>query len=55
MDSECHSMVIEYLIHNCYKNTAKALLTETSKLENCTSIPQTTEKTKKGEIQRNKS
>lgn len=48
MDSECHSMVIEYLIHNCFKNTAKALLTETSKLENCTSIPQTTEKTKKG-------
>ncbi|CAO3623006.1 unnamed protein product [Mucor hiemalis] len=41
-------MVIEYLIHNCFKNTAKALLTETSKLENCTSILQTTEKQKKG-------
>lgn len=37
MDSECHSMVIEYLIHNCFKNTAKALLNETSRLENCSS------------------
>ncbi|KAL7309045.1 hypothetical protein PS15m_011172 [Mucor circinelloides] len=35
MDSECHSMVIEYLMHNCFKNTAKALLKETNKLEQC--------------------
>lgn len=35
MDSECHSMVIEYLMHNCFKNTAKALIKETNKLEQC--------------------
>ena len=35
MDSECHSMVMEYLMHNCFKNTAKALLKETNKLEQC--------------------
>ncbi|KAI8993422.1 CTLH/CRA C-terminal to lish motif domain-containing protein [Pilobolus umbonatus] len=35
MNSDCHSLVIEYLIHGCFKNTAKALLKETSKLENC--------------------
>lgn len=35
MDSECHSMVMEYLMHNCFKDTAKALLKETNKLEQC--------------------
>jgi hypothetical protein len=35
MDSECHSIVIEYLMHNCFKNTAKALMKETNKLEQC--------------------
>jgi hypothetical protein len=40
MDSECHSMVIEYLIHNCFKNTAKALISESSRLENYTSLQQ---------------
>ncbi|KAG2207499.1 hypothetical protein INT47_004247 [Mucor saturninus] len=34
MDSECRSIVIEYLMHNCFKKTAKALLTETTRLEN---------------------
>ncbi|GAA5805971.1 hypothetical protein HPULCUR_011498 [Helicostylum pulchrum] len=46
MDSECHSMVIEYLIHNCFKNTAKALINETSRLEDCNSI-------QKGNIKKN--
>ncbi|GAA5815734.1 hypothetical protein MFLAVUS_009248 [Mucor flavus] len=46
MDSECRSMVIEYLIHNCFKNTAKALINETSRLENCNSI-------QKGNIKKN--
>ncbi|KAI8069864.1 CTLH/CRA C-terminal to lish motif domain-containing protein [Gilbertella persicaria] len=35
MDKECHSIVIEYLVHNCFKNTAKALLRERQKLQLC--------------------
>ncbi|KAI8890146.1 hypothetical protein K501DRAFT_319858 [Backusella circina FSU 941] len=37
MEIDCHSIVIEYLIHNCYKNTAKAFLRDSNKLESCTS------------------
>ena len=40
MDSECHAMVIEYLMHNCFKNTAKAFIDENTKLENCASVIQ---------------
>lgn len=32
MNAEHHSMIMEYLVHNCYKNTAKALINETTKL-----------------------
>lgn len=48
MNSECHSMIMEYLVHHCYKNTAKALLNETTKLNNvsCGS----TKKSKKGNL-----
>ncbi|KAI8345354.1 CTLH/CRA C-terminal to lish motif domain-containing protein [Blakeslea trispora] len=35
MDAECHSIVIEYLIHNCFKNTANALIKERQKLQLC--------------------
>ncbi|KAI8647615.1 CTLH/CRA C-terminal to lish motif domain-containing protein [Parasitella parasitica] len=41
MDSECHSIILEYLMHNCFKNTAKALLKEANKLEQCTKIGRT--------------
>ncbi|KAI8988289.1 CTLH/CRA C-terminal to lish motif domain-containing protein [Mycotypha africana] len=34
MDTVYHSLVFEYLIHNCYKNTARALLKEKNELEN---------------------
>ncbi|KAG2222663.1 hypothetical protein INT45_013477 [Circinella minor] len=34
-------LVTEYLIHNCYKNTAKAFLGEIKKLNACNNIPST--------------
>lgn len=34
-DSDCKSIVMEYLLHYCYKNTAKSLLSEINKLDNC--------------------
>lgn len=39
MDSDiqtiCRSLLTEYLVHNCYKNTAKAFLGEVKKLNSC--------------------
>ncbi|KAI8147645.1 CTLH/CRA C-terminal to lish motif domain-containing protein [Fennellomyces sp. T-0311] len=37
----CRSLVTEYLIHNCYKNTAKAFLGEVKKLDACNDISST--------------
>ena len=38
-DNVFRELVTEYLIHNCYKNTAKAFLGEIKKLNACNNIP----------------
>ncbi|OBZ91283.1 Glucose-induced degradation protein 8 [Choanephora cucurbitarum] len=35
MDAECQSIVIEYLIHNCFKNTVNAFIKERRRLQLC--------------------
>jgi hypothetical protein len=34
-NTDCRAIVMEYLLHYCYKNSAKALLKEMSNLDNC--------------------
>lgn len=34
-NEECRTIVMEYLLHYCYKNTAKSLLKELRTLDNC--------------------
>ncbi|KAI8071126.1 CTLH/CRA C-terminal to lish motif domain-containing protein [Gilbertella persicaria] len=38
MNEACRAIVIEYLLHNCYKNTAKALLKDMHDLDNCSKV-----------------
>jgi hypothetical protein len=35
---DCRAIVMEYLLHYCYKNSAKAFLNEMSILDNCQGI-----------------
>lgn len=37
-NDECRAIVMEYLLHYCYKNSAQALLKEMSNLDNCGNI-----------------
>lgn len=42
-DNDCKAIVMEYLLHYCYKNTAKSFLSEINKLDICTKSIQMTE------------
>lgn len=34
-NTDCKNIIIEYLLHYCYKDTAKALLDEMQRLDEC--------------------
>jgi len=35
LNTDCKDIIMEYLLHYCYKDTAKALLDEMQRLDEC--------------------